>query len=116
MKMTRGSWRDGQAGAAGSRQSPGLFETLIKGLQNLWQGSHETLKNLHNQIQSICLTLRLAWGRRYKAGQTEKVILRKLGATDPDDKRHVIRLLRNFEYRGHLCMVFEPMVRPRPTL
>ena len=53
----------------------------------------------------------LTGARRYKAGQTEKVILRKLGATDPDDKRHVIRLLRNFEYRGHLCMVFEPMVR-----
>ena len=48
---------------------------------------------------------------RYKAGQTEKVILRKLGATDPEDKRHVIRLLRHFDYRGHLCLVFEPMVR-----
>ena len=57
------------------------------------------------------LTRCLTGARRYKAGQTEKVILRKLGATDPDDKRHVIRLLRNFEYRGHLCMVFEPMVR-----
>ena len=48
---------------------------------------------------------------RYKAGQTEKVILRKLGSLDPDGKRHVIRLLRHFDYRGHLCLVFEPMVR-----
>jgi serine/threonine-protein kinase PRP4 len=49
--------------------------------------------------------------RRYKAGQTEKVILRKLGSLDPEGKRHVIRLLRHFDYRGHLCLVFEPMVR-----
>jgi len=48
---------------------------------------------------------------RYKAGQTEKVILRKLGSLDPEGKRHVIRLLRHFDYRGHLCLVFEPMVR-----
>ena len=47
-----------------------------------------------------------------QAGQTERVILRKLAATDPDGRRHIIRLLSHFEFRGHLCLVFEPMVRP----
>ena len=46
-----------------------------------------------------------------QAGQTERVILRKLAATDPDGRRHIIRLLSHFEFRGHLCLVFEPMVR-----
>lgn len=46
-----------------------------------------------------------------QAGQTERVILRKLAATDPEGKRHIIRLLSHFEFRGHLCLVFEPMVR-----
>lgn len=39
------------------------------------------------------------------------MILRKLAATDPEGKRHIIRMLSHFEYRGHLCLVFEPMVR-----
>ena len=46
----------------------------------------------------------------FKAGQTETVILRKLSGADPEGKRHVVRLLRTFEYRQHLCLVFENMV------
>jgi serine/threonine-protein kinase PRP4 len=45
----------------------------------------------------------------YKAGQVEKIILRKLAEADPEGKRHCIRLLGSFEYRSHLCLVFEPM-------
>ena len=47
----------------------------------------------------------------YKAGQTEMVILRKLSGADPNGKRHCVRMLRSFEYRQHLCLVFENMVR-----
>ena len=46
----------------------------------------------------------------YKAGQTEMVILRKLSGADPAGKRHCVRMLRSFEYRQHLCLVFENMV------
>ncbi|KAL8987223.1 MAG: hypothetical protein Q9177_003550 [Variospora cf. flavescens] len=42
-----------------------------------------------------------------KAGQKEVEILQKLALADPEDKKHVIRLKRTFEYKGHLCMVFE---------
>jgi len=45
----------------------------------------------------------------YKAGQMEKVILHKLAQADPDGRRHCIRLLGSFEYRNHLCLVFEAM-------
>ena len=34
-------------------------------------------------------------------------ILHKLSSADPEDKKHVIRLDRSFEHKGHLCMVFE---------
>ena len=47
-----------------------------------------------------------------KAGQTEVVILRKLAGADPGNKYHIIRLIGTFEYRHHLCLVFEPLVRP----
>lgn len=46
----------------------------------------------------------------YKAGQMEKVILRKLAEADPAGKRHCVRLLGSFDYRSHLCLVFESLV------
>jgi serine/threonine-protein kinase PRP4 len=46
----------------------------------------------------------------YKAGQMERVILRKLSEADVEGKRHTVRMLGSFEYRNHLCLVFESMV------
>ena len=45
----------------------------------------------------------------YKAGLKEAQILRTLNESDPRDKKHCIRLLRQFEHRGHLCLVFESL-------
>lgn len=44
-----------------------------------------------------------------KAGLKEVDVLKDLAANDPDDRKHVIRLLRSFDHKGHLCMVFENM-------
>jgi serine/threonine protein kinase len=41
----------------------------------------------------------------YKAGKLELEILNTLADKDPDNRKHVVRLLRSFEYRNHLCMV-----------
>jgi serine/threonine-protein kinase PRP4 len=46
---------------------------------------------------------------RYRAGQKEVQILNKLRQSDPEDKKHVVRLERTFEHRGHLCLVFESL-------
>ncbi|KAH0285021.1 kinase-like protein, partial [Aureobasidium sp. EXF-3399] len=43
----------------------------------------------------------------YKAGMKEIEILQTLAEADPEDKKHIIRLERHFEHKGHLCMVFE---------
>ena len=51
--------------------------------------------------------LRRGAHNRYVAGKKEAQILQKLGAADPDDKKHIVRMLRTFEHRGHLCLVFE---------
>ncbi|PBK70078.1 kinase-like protein [Armillaria solidipes] len=45
----------------------------------------------------------------YKAGLKEVQILNKLMQADPDDKKHIVRLERTFEHRGHLCLVFESL-------
>lgn len=46
----------------------------------------------------------------YKAALTEQAILRRLAAGDPDNRKHCIRMLRAFEFRKHMCLVFEAMV------
>lgn len=42
-----------------------------------------------------------------QSGQKERQILKDLNQTDPDDKRFIVRMLDSFEYRKHLCIVFE---------
>lgn len=46
---------------------------------------------------------------RHRAGLKESAILTKLQLADPEDKKHIVRLERTFEHRGHLCLVFESM-------
>ncbi|KAI1314527.1 U4/U6 small nuclear ribonucleoprotein prp4 [Mortierella claussenii] len=45
----------------------------------------------------------------YKAGKKELEILKRLMANDLQNRKHVIRLLRHFDHRGHLCLVFESL-------
>lgn len=42
-----------------------------------------------------------------RAGLKEIEILERLCTTDPEDKKHMIRFERQFDHKGHLCMVFE---------
>ncbi|CAO2647903.1 Nn.00g088250.m01.CDS01 [Neocucurbitaria sp. VM-36] len=44
-----------------------------------------------------------------KASQKEMDFLKKVNEADPQDKRHIIRLLGSFDHKGHLCIVFEHM-------
>lgn len=44
-----------------------------------------------------------------KAAEKEVEVLERLNKADRGNKRHVIRLIRHFMYRGHLCLVFECM-------
>ncbi|EDO06808.2 Protein kinase domain family protein [Babesia bovis T2Bo] len=41
-----------------------------------------------------------------RAAEKEISILQRLNNSDPEDRRHVVRLLGRFDYRGHVCMVF----------
>lgn len=43
----------------------------------------------------------------YKAAQMELAVLNRLGQSDPENRKHCIRLLRYFEYRHHMCLVSE---------
>jgi serine/threonine-protein kinase PRP4 len=45
----------------------------------------------------------------YRTGQQESVILRRLSGADPNNRRHCVQLFSTFEYRNHLCLVFESL-------
>ncbi|KAF8514697.1 kinase-like domain-containing protein [Hysterangium stoloniferum] len=45
----------------------------------------------------------------YRAGQKEVQIINKIRQADPEDKKHIVKLERTFEHRGHLCLVFESL-------
>jgi hypothetical protein len=36
-------------------------------------------------------------------------ILKKLNDADLEDKKHIVRMERTFEHRGHLCIVTESL-------
>ena len=42
-----------------------------------------------------------------KLGQKELSLLEELRENDPEDKKHVVKLLNHFKHKGHLCFVFE---------
>lgn len=43
----------------------------------------------------------------YKAGTKEMDMLDILNQADPEDKKHIIRMHRHFDHKGHMCLVFE---------
>ena len=45
----------------------------------------------------------------YNTGKKEIAFLQELSQKDPESRKHVIRMLSSFEYKNHLCMVFESM-------
>ncbi|OAR02541.1 hypothetical protein LLEC1_02442 [Akanthomyces lecanii] len=44
-----------------------------------------------------------------KGGYTEIAILEKLNDADPENRKHIVKFEVSFDYRGHLCMVFESL-------
>jgi len=75
----------------------GVFSTVIRALDTK-NGNVEVAIKVIRSNETM-----------YKAGQKEMKILKKLNDADPQDRRHVVRLKESFEYRGHLCMVFESL-------
>ena len=42
-----------------------------------------------------------------KLAQKELTLLEELRAADPEDRKHIVKLLHHFKHKGHLCFVFE---------
>jgi len=73
----------------------GVFSSVVRAID------HE------NDGQLVAIKVIRANDTMKKAGMKEIGILEQLAAADPDDKKHIVRFIRHFEHKGHLCMVFE---------
>ena len=74
----------------------GVFSSVVKAVDQTG-GTEVAIKILRNNETM------------YKAGKKELDILQRLMDNDPHNRKHIIRLLRHFDHRGHLCLVFESL-------
>jgi serine/threonine-protein kinase PRP4 len=86
-----------------------LFESRYHVLQNLGRGMFSSVVRATDTKTNKLVAIKIVRNNdtMRKAGIKEIEILKDLAASDPEDRKHIIRLERSFEHKGHLCMVFE---------
>lgn len=86
-----------------------LFESRYHVLQNLGRGMFSSVVRATDTKTNKLVAIKIVRNNdtMRKAGLREIEILKDLAANDPEDRKHIIRLERSFEHKGHLCMVFE---------
>lgn len=85
----------------------GMFSNVVRA--RLLDGSGE------NEGKEVAIKIVRSQESMQKAGLKEAQILQKLRDADPEDKKHLVRLERTFEHRGHLCLVFESLRCVKPS-
>ncbi|KAF9562323.1 U4/U6 small nuclear ribonucleoprotein prp4 [Mortierella alpina] len=75
----------------------GVFSSVVKARDNKAANAEVAIKILRNNETM------------YKAGKKELDILKRLMENDPHNRKHIIRLERHFDHKGHLCLVFESL-------
>ena len=82
-----------------------VFAVLGKGMF----ASVVRARDLRDEGREVAIKIIRVQESMYSAGLKEAAILHKLNDSDPEDRKHVVRLERHFDYKGHLCMVFESL-------
>jgi serine/threonine-protein kinase PRP4 len=72
----------------------GVFAAVVRAIDNT-SGQLVAIKIIRNNETMM------------KAGLKEIEILKSLNSNDPENNRSVVRLVRSFEHKNHLCLVFE---------
>ncbi|BEI94822.1 uncharacterized protein CcaverHIS019_0704030 [Cutaneotrichosporon cavernicola] len=59
--------------------------------------------------REVAIKLMRSQESMYVAGRKEAQILKLLNDADPEDKKHIVRMERTFEHKGHLAIVTESL-------
>lgn len=87
-----------------------MIKNLGRGVfANVAQAEDTTIPDENNVHKLVAIKMIRRNDLMRKASQKEMDFVRKVNIADPQDKRHVIRLLSSFDHKGHLCAVFEHM-------
>ena len=86
-----------------------LIDGRYQVTQNLGRGMFASVIRVIDQQTSQEMAVKIVRNNdtMRKAGIKEVDILKDLATNDMDDKKHIVRLIRSFDHKGHLCMVFE---------
>lgn len=86
-----------------------LIEDRYHVTQNLGRGMFSSVVRATDRRTGNPVALKIVRNNETmrKAGMKEIDILKDIAANDPEDKKHLIRLQRSFDHKGHLVMVFE---------
>ncbi|KAF5345349.1 hypothetical protein D9758_008465 [Tetrapyrgos nigripes] len=85
-----------------------VFSSLGKGMfANVVRARVLQIEPGEQQGKEVAIKIVRCQESMYKAGLKEVQMLNKLKQADPEDKKHIVRVERSFEHRGHLCIVFE---------
>lgn len=84
----------------------GMFSAVVKAkvLKAVGQERHQDVVG-----REVAIKLMRSQESMYVAGRKEAQVLKLLNDADPGDKKHVVRMERTFEHRGHFCIVTESM-------
>ncbi|GAA5966300.1 hypothetical protein JCM3765_005248 [Sporobolomyces pararoseus] len=107
-KVILGEVLDGGRYLVQANLGKGMFSSVVKA-KDLGEDGKGIYKPEDGEKREVAIKMVRSQESMFKAGLKEAQILRKLRDADPDDKKHLIRLLRTFEHRGHLCLVFESL-------
>lgn len=87
-----------------------MIKTLGRGVfANVAQAEEVTADSNEQQGTLVAVKMIRRNELMRKASQKEMDFLQKVNEADPQDKRHIIRLLGSFDHKGHLCIIFEHM-------
>ncbi|KAJ4382080.1 U4/U6 small nuclear ribonucleoprotein prp4 [Didymella sp. IMI 355093] len=87
-----------------------MIKTLGRGVfANVAQAEEVTVNSDAQQGRLVAIKMIRRNELMRKASQKEMDFLQKVNEADPQDKRHIIRLLGSFDHKGHLCIIFEHM-------
>lgn len=86
----------------------GVFSSVLIAVDQVGdsegEGPYRTTKG-----QGVAVKVLRANDTMRRAGDMERRVCEALAREDKEGKRHCLRLLRHFEHRGHLCLVYEAM-------
>ncbi|CAK7233604.1 U4/U6 small nuclear ribonucleoprotein prp4 [Sporothrix curviconia] len=94
-KLRRGEILDGRY-----QIQSALGKGMFSGVARAWDISTPERREVAIKIMRNNDALR-------KGGYTEIAILQKLNESDPENRKHIVQFERSFDFRGHLCMIFE---------